>query len=222
MAILAISTSTQRGSVAVLEDDRVLGETIYEDTAGHAERLFRAIDRALATAGVEKTSLRAIAADVGPGSFTGVRIAVASAKGIALTLGLPLIGVGSLDAMAAAAFGEGLAKPGDHVLAGLDAKKSEIFFATFDDRGRATIAPRHASFDGFAEASDGVAVVVGEIAANIATLASSLRRHPSTDLPDAAWIGRLAAAELARGGDFDPALVEPRYVRAPDAKPMAP
>ena len=100
MKVLALSTSTPRGSAAVLEGDRVLGAASYEDLAAHAERLFSAIDEALRAAGVARNAIEQLACDVGPGSFTGVRVAVSAAKGIALALGARVVPVASLEAMA--------------------------------------------------------------------------------------------------------------------------
>src|SRR4051812_25416291 len=107
MKVLALSTSTPRGSVAVVDDGAVLASVAYVDLKSHAERIFGSIDLALAKAGLERSTIAAVACDLGPGSFTGVRVGVASAKGIALALGVPVFGVSSLEVMAAAAFTEG-------------------------------------------------------------------------------------------------------------------
>jgi tRNA threonylcarbamoyladenosine biosynthesis protein TsaB len=219
--ILAISTSTSRGSAAVLRDGEVLGAVPYADLQGHAERIFEAIEAALAQAGETRASLQGLACDVGPGSFTGVRVGVASAKGIALGLGLPLAGVTSLEAMAAAAFAAGEAGPDDVVIAAVDAKKSEVFAAAYDAHGTVLVAPcaRAVGPEAFALVAapvGGRLIVVGEVAAG-ATLPEGARlaRGAAMDLPDAGWIGRLAAARMGRPEDGD--AVEPLYVRAPDA-----
>jgi len=227
MKILALSTSTPRGSAVVIADGEILGTGGYVDLQGHAERIFEAIDAALAAAGLDRGALAAIACDKGPGSFTGVRVGVASAKGIALGLGVPLAGVVSLEAMAAAAFGEGAATAEDVVLAAIDAKKDEVFLAAYalvDGVVRDLAPPRCAP-----RAADSLTipgetrriVIIGEVVASIDPAPPVLVRSPALDLPDAAWVGRLAAARLAKGADSDPALLEPLYVRPPDAKPLA-
>jgi tRNA threonylcarbamoyladenosine biosynthesis protein TsaB len=227
MKILALSTSTPRGSAVVLEGDRVLGTGGYVDLQGHAERIFEAIDAALAAAGLDRAALAAIACDQGPGSFTGVRVGVASAKGIALGLGVPLAGVISLEAMAAAAFGEGAATADDVVLAAIDAKKDEVFLAAYALEGgavRALAPPRCEPRTAAALTIPGETrriVLVGEVVATIDPLPHGLLRAPALDLPDAVWVGRLAAIRLAAGEDGDPALLEPLYVRPPDAVPLA-
>ncbi len=112
MKVLAISTSTPRGSAALVRDGEAVAAVAYVDLQGHAERIFQAIEAVLAQSGETRRSLDGLACDIGPGSFTGVRVGVASTKGIALGLGLPLAGVTSLEAMAAAAFAAGEAAPG--------------------------------------------------------------------------------------------------------------
>lgn len=234
MRILAISTSTSRGSAAVLEGERVLAASSETDLEGHAaERIFEAIREALALASVAVSALDAIACDIGPGSFTGVRVGVSAGKGLALGRGLPLVGVSSLEAMAASAFALGLASSLDLVVAGLDAKKQEVFVAGFDHALAPLFSPRHVPSASrgrvvleeaaLVVASGGKLCVVGEGFAGDASLASTYRSGPGLDLPDASVIGQIAARRLAsfEEGGFDPALLEPLYVRPPDAKPMA-
>jgi tRNA threonylcarbamoyladenosine biosynthesis protein TsaB len=248
MRLLAISTSTPRGSAAVFDGGKLIGASVYTDLAGHAERVFLACAEALGVAGVSPASIDAFACDIGPGSFTGVRVGVAAAKGMAIGRGAPLAGVGSLEAMAADAFASGLAGPADLVVAALDAKKQELFLAAFDASGALCWAPRHVprveaaaivlAGPGASLPPGGLLRVVGEVAAEDPALVPFLIRAPSTDLPDAAAVGRVALGRLLGGfggaaplagakppsvdhGDFDAELVEPLYVRPPDAKPMA-
>lgn len=219
--LLSISTSTSQGSAAVLEDDRVLASVSYSDPHGHAERLFPMIDEVLRAAGVERASLDAVACDVGPGSFTGVRVGVASAKGIVLALNLKAIGVTSLEAVAAAAASKQEIESSDILVAALDAKKGELFLASFDASLKALLDPIHIprgqvdevlrSCALEAEARGGRVVLAGELAGEL-------------ELPDAAWIGRLAWPRLMNrvAHDAEPrddaAELEAVYVRPPDAK----
>jgi tRNA threonylcarbamoyladenosine biosynthesis protein TsaB len=222
--ILALSTSTPRGSAALLDGERLLAAAAYDDLRGHAERIFAAIDEVLAAAGVPRGAVDALGCDVGPGSFTGVRVAVASAKGIALALGAPAVGVGSLEAMAAAAFA-GPAAPGDLVIPVIDARKGELFLAAYDAPGASPrVPPRHlprAEVPAALAALGPAArlVIVGEVAEELPELRPHRARGPGLDFPDAAWIGRVAALRLAAAAPPDLALLEPLYVRAPDAKP---
>ncbi|HTJ85365.1 MAG TPA: tRNA (adenosine(37)-N6)-threonylcarbamoyltransferase complex dimerization subunit type 1 TsaB, partial [Polyangiaceae bacterium] len=178
----------------------------------HAEQLFAAIEAALATTSRSKRDLSRIACDVGPGSFTGVRVGVATAQGIAFALGIPCLGVGSLEAMAFAA-------RGDEALAVLDAKKGEAFVASFDASGAQVGDAEHVALAvvtrRIEEARARGAAIVGEIAD--ALVAGSARRSEAADLPDAAAVAMLAGLET------DPRRrpSAPVYVRPPDAKPMA-
>jgi tRNA threonylcarbamoyladenosine biosynthesis protein TsaB len=226
MRVLGLTTSTARGGAALVAGDRVVGASGYVDLQGHAERIFAAIDAALAEAdrhgasrafdfetGPRPRPIDAIACDVGPGSFTGVRVGIASAKGIALALGVPIVGVGSLEALAEAAFADGTAAPDEIVFAAIDAKKSELFVALYDASLVALVAPRLLARD--PAAAD---ALLAELAPK-----ASIRRvgewpdAASPALPDARSIARIAAARLAA----DPSSAgntEAVYVRAPDAK----
>lgn len=234
MKVLALSTSTHRGSAAVLEDDRLLGKSAYADLGGHAERIFSAVTEALDAANTRRSEIGLVVSDVGPGSFTGVRVGVASAKGLSLGLGVPLVGVGSLEAMAAAAFSTGVAGPQNAVVTVLDAKKQEFFLAVYDATGHALRTPEHLSFGDAArivrtelsEFLHGIVgiCVVGEAAILERSLGVLVVRGAEVDLPDAAVIGRLGYQRFASLGGrvevFDPGGLEPSYVRPPDAKPM--
>ncbi|MEJ7732829.1 MAG: tRNA (adenosine(37)-N6)-threonylcarbamoyltransferase complex dimerization subunit type 1 TsaB [Polyangiaceae bacterium] len=139
--ILGISTSSGRGSVA-LRGDGLRVARVYD--ALHAEHLLPQLDALLAEAGCRRVDLAGVACDIGPGSFTGVRVGVACAKGIAVGLGLPLAGVVSLAAMAHDAFAAGALATGDVALALLDAKRGEVFAAAYDASGALLLAPLYA------------------------------------------------------------------------------
>ncbi|MFO0756847.1 MAG: tRNA (adenosine(37)-N6)-threonylcarbamoyltransferase complex dimerization subunit type 1 TsaB [Byssovorax sp.] len=230
MKLLALSTTTARGSAAVLLPGKPPCSATYVDLVGHAERIFHAIDEALGLAGIDRAELSAIACDIGPGSFTGVRVGLSSAKGIALALGLPLVGVSSLEAMAEAAFERTEIAPGDHVLSAIDAKKNEVFWAAWA-RGPAGLVAVHGPAAAPralpALAITGQAApaprlhLVGEVLATLDPAPSGLLRGDALDLPDAAAIGRIALRRLEAGDRGDPAEVEPLYLRDADARPMA-
>lgn len=224
--ILAVSTSSPRGTVALVDGERVLARVVYDGGTAHAERLFAAIDDAMAQAGAERSDLHAVACDVGPGSFTGVRVGVCACQGIAVALGLPAIGVGSLEAMAGAARDGAV---GATVVAVLDARKGEVFAAIVAADGGGLWGPVHLPRDEAAAAIASAratrapgAVVVGEVVTTLDGLGDP-QRGEALDLPDAVLVGRLAAGRLgaAAPGSLDAALLEPLYVRAPDARPMA-
>lgn len=211
MKVLALSTSTPRGSAAVLDGECVLGVARYEGGAGHAERLFQAIDEALLAAGVDRAALDALACDVGPGSFTGVRVAVAAAKGIALARSIPVAGVVSLEAMAAALRAEPSVRA-EAVLAVIDARKGELFVGAYGPPGEPIFAPVHVPRESLPE-------VIASLGGRPLTLAVpalvgvELSRAIVMEGPDAIFVGRVAHA---RASFLDPDHLVPLYVREPD------
>jgi len=219
VTILALTTSTPRASVALVDGDRVLAELSYDDPRGHAERVFTLVDEALLAAGRTRADIHLVACDLGPGSFTGVRIAVASAKGIAVGLGVPLVGVVSLEAMAAQALSIHGAPA--LVAAAIDAKKDELYVALYDGE-RELLAPCHLPCADVAaritELAAGRPLVSIVDAATFAGFAPGAARALVL-APSAVWVAHLAAARALRGTAPDPADVVPLYVRAPDAVP---
>jgi tRNA threonylcarbamoyladenosine biosynthesis protein TsaB len=224
MRTLAIDSSCRRASVALADASGVVARAENIDPAMHAERVIGLIDEVLAAAGWQKNALDLIACGVGPGSFTGVRVALATAKGIALGLDRPIVGIGSLEAMAFAyGGGGGNAKL---ILPLLDARKSELFFAAYRADASEARAPAHApwaeiegalaaTLAGEARAD---AILLGEVVGELGLEGWSSYRSPATDLPDAGSIALLARIRGARADDLD--SLEPTYVRAPDARRM--
>ncbi|OLC39098.1 MAG: tRNA (adenosine(37)-N6)-threonylcarbamoyltransferase complex dimerization subunit type 1 TsaB, partial [Candidatus Rokubacteria bacterium 13_1_40CM_4_69_5] len=124
MRVLAVETSTLAGGVALLDGERIRGEYSLDVSATHSERLMPAIDRVLTDAGWTPADLQGLAAAVGPGSFTGLRIGLSAVKGLALALGIPIAAVPTLDAMAAS-----LPFASLPVCPVLDARKGEVYCA---------------------------------------------------------------------------------------------
>ena len=203
--ILGLESSSRRGSLALLEDGRLVSSLEHEEPNSHAERLLPLLERLLAEAGWPKSSLDRLGVGVGPGSFTGLRAGIALGEGLSVGLDRPLIGVGSLLAMAHGALRE---RPGP-CCALLDAHRSELFAGVYTESHRELRAPVAVPIE---ELSDflrdcGALTVVGEVAAG---LPHGLARvsGPLLDLPHARWVAALAA-ELDEAS-FPP---EPRYVR---------
>jgi len=229
--LLALTTATPRCSVAVLDNETVLAVDGYEDGKAHAERLFSVIDAVITTSGCDRAQLQAVCCDVGPGSFTGVRVGVASAKGIAVGLGLPMVAVLSLEAMAAAAFAQ--PELATNTLAAaclLDAKRNEHFMAVYGPAGKQLLPPQCVATDALREAviACGVAPralllcgeafdgLQGEQPGGLAE--ARLARADGCAVPDARWIGRCGLRHLVAGRRDELASIEPVYVRPPDAK----
>jgi tRNA threonylcarbamoyladenosine biosynthesis protein TsaB len=122
MKILSIDTSTTLGSVALVDSGRIVAERSYEATNSHAELLMKTVDSVLKIAKTKAGDVDLFAAAIGPGSFTGLRIGLATAKGMAVACGRPICGVSSLSAILSA-HGDGDA------VAVIDARKGELYVA---------------------------------------------------------------------------------------------
>jgi tRNA threonylcarbamoyladenosine biosynthesis protein TsaB len=220
--VLAIDTSTELCTVAVLADGDLRAELDARVRAKHGEILFRLVDEALELAALDKHELDLLAVGLGPGSFTGTRVGVATAKGLAVALGRPLVGVVTLRAIAAAA-------PAPLVAPAVDAHKGEVYVALYahgPDGLRERLAPTHAPPD------EAVRQLAERAAgAPLALCGSGVRRYPEAfaaldgrslapiwDVPRAAVVARLALARHAARGPDDRAALEPLYVRPSDAK----
>jgi tRNA threonylcarbamoyladenosine biosynthesis protein TsaB len=228
MLLLALDTSTFIGTVAVLRDGELLAEWSGSVRATHGETLLPHLARTLELAGVALASLDALAVGLGPGSFTGVRIGVATAKGLALAQEKPIVGVSTLRMLARGfVAGPGLLAPV------LDAHKGEVYAALYatDEQGelRERLAPFHAAPDEAArrlraEAGDVPVAFAGSGLARyqdalFSALGGQARRAPRfCDAPRAACLAHEAARELERRGPDDLATLAPLYLRESDAK----
>ena len=102
MRLLAIETATPAHSVALVDDDRLLAEASYDAQGSRGRQLLPTVDHVLRKAGVAATDLGAVAVSIGPGSFTGLRVGLATAKGLALGTGAAVVGVSTMEALATA------------------------------------------------------------------------------------------------------------------------
>jgi tRNA threonylcarbamoyladenosine biosynthesis protein TsaB len=205
--------------VGVARDGEVLAEETHRDSRSHTSSLPALVEQVLARADVVIEEVDAVAVSIGPGSFTGLRIGLALAKGIAFAGGLPLVGVPTLEALAWVAD----APPGTTICAALDARKHEVYAALFE---AAAAGPRRLTPD-LALAPDALLArlvspcvligdagdVYGDLLRTRATLLPFATHHPRGGV-----IARLGAAALAAGAGGNPGLLEPTYVRAPDAE----
>lgn len=213
--LLAIETSTEACSVAVWRDGEVF-ERFGIAPRRHAELTLPWVDAVLAEAGIAKTALDAIAVGVGPGAFTGVRLGVSLAQGMALALGLPAIGISTLAALAMRA----AAGDGSRVVAAIDARMGEVYWAPFELRDGEAVAlagekvskPEAVSIDGedWHGAGTGFAAQDGQLATR---LAAQLATVDAAALPHAADIARLAVFACQRGQAVPPERLEPAYLR---------
>jgi tRNA threonylcarbamoyladenosine biosynthesis protein TsaB len=212
MRVLALETSSPRGSVALVEHGKLVLSASHEEPNLHAERILPMIQRLLAEAGVDRGSLDRIAVGVGPGSFTGLRVGIALAIGLGLGLDRPVVGVSSLAAMVRGV-PSSLPQPRCPLL---DARRDELFTATYDEQGRELSAPHTVARAGVLDllATAGELVIVGRVIDELKAGGPGLvpYRSADTDLPSAHWVGVI-------GGALDAALhpPEPIYVRGAGA-----
>lgn len=204
--ILALDTCLTACSAAILDGDRVLAARSEAMPRGHQERLAPMVRELADEAGVPFKALIRVGVTVGPGSFTGLRVGIAFAKGMASALSIPIVGVGTLEAMAFGRTG--------FVAAAIDARRGQIYLQLFGD-GVALTAPDAVSLQTAAARiaevyAGGPAAFIGSGAPLLeGVLAGAVIETP--DGPDPVAVARLAAAAPVRP-------VRPLYLRAPDAK----
>jgi len=218
MKLLAFETATEACSVALYLDGEVR-ERFEIAPRRHAELSLPWADALLAEAGVARAQLDAIAVGRGPGAFTGVRLAIALAQGIALALDRPVVPVSTLEVLAAGAPLDGP----QHILAAIDARMGEVYAAGFRRQGDALVAldaervlPPDAVRLPDGVAGDWQGVGTGFAAAEgilARQLGVDVIRIDATALPRAAHLARLAAAAFAAGRALAPERVEPAYLR---------
>lgn len=203
MRTLVIETATAACSVALLDGDEVLAERHDVVGRGHAERLVPMI------AGLpEGGRADAILVDCGPGSFTGIRVGLAAARGLALAWGLPVTGYSSLPLIAAAAFADGAARD---LAVVLEAGHGEVFMQCFAASPFVALGPAQSLLPEAALAALAGRPAIGSGVRHLAVLDAAL------DLRDA--LPRAADARLLPP-DFAALAPRPIYGRPPDAKPM--
>jgi tRNA threonylcarbamoyladenosine biosynthesis protein TsaB len=222
LIVLALDTTTRAGSVAVLDDDRVLALLAGDAARTHAERLPTEFARALDAARVTKEHIDLFAVAIGPGAFTGLRIGLASIQGLAMTLNKPVIGVSALDALVAQVVDDKQRSP-SVILPWMDAQRGDVFAMLVDSTSRAVMeAPTASNPGALLEAwrhhfSGRHAVFIGDAVERDADLIKPLgeMREPSAL---AVQIGQLGRQRSARGEAGPPHTLEPIYVRRPDAE----
>jgi tRNA threonylcarbamoyl adenosine modification protein YeaZ len=214
MRLLAIDTSSEACAAAVVAGDAVVLRSEIVGR-GHAERLMDVIAAALGGAGLKPADLDRIAVTVGPGSFTGLRVGIAAARGLALAISKPAVGIGTLAVHAEAA----RAAVGTHpVLAVLSAGRGEIYGALYAADGSELRPPMVASAQVLAALVTPGVVIAGS-GADLILAALPMDMKPAVANRDA--IPDLAA--LCRLGVIAPepeTAPKPLYLRPPDAKPQ--
>lgn len=216
MRLLALDTATEACSAAIFRDS-VVDERYEVMGRGHAGRLLPMVDELLHAAGIAVTELDAIAFGRGPGGFTGLRIAAGVAQGLAAGIGKPVLPVSDLAALAAA--GARTSGAG-RVLACMDARMGQVYWAAFDCSGTAPVAvtEEHLSDpQAFALPEEGTWFAAGHgfgaYPALVTRLQSRLAGVDASLLPRASDIARIAALDLEAGKGIAASRAVPVYLR---------
>ena len=223
MLVLAVDTTTPGGSVALLEDESLLGEVNIVSASTHSARLLRSVDFLVGAHGRDIHAIDAFAVAAGPGSFTGIRIGLGAVKAMAFASGKPVAPVSTLLALAAKLSADG----GRLVAPLLDAKKGEIYAALFEAgrSGLVELIPQGAygpdAFFARLPARRVIAFAGSGLAVHRSKLLTYVRdkaRFPRRSAFIAAEVGRIGRALILERKGIDAASLEPIYYRRSQAE----
>jgi tRNA threonylcarbamoyladenosine biosynthesis protein TsaB len=233
MLVLALDTTTRGGSVALARDGAVLDVLAGDPERPHAERLPGDLLRLLDRQGLRLTDVDVFGVAAGPGSFTGLRIGIATIQGCGFASGRPVIGVSALEALAVAAFGARRERTLPRVGVWMDAQREEVFSALYR-RGDAGVAARPETVDG-PTVGDPAAIaarwstlvdrewfpVVGDGAVRYRDVLRAVPGGPVEIIEPplvAPVLAVLAGRRAAAGERPLPHAIRPIYIRRPDAE----
>jgi tRNA threonylcarbamoyladenosine biosynthesis protein TsaB len=212
--VLGIDTSTMTGGVALLRDDELVGESVLNIRTTHSERLLPALEGLLGQGGLDVKQLGLLSVVTGPGSFTGLRIGVATAKGLSYALGIPTVGVTTLEA-----YGWQFRFFPGVVLALVDARRENVFWQAFRE-GMALNEPSCDALSHVLTWSEGLGqelLFVGDGAiSHGAKLPSRVRPSQSLLRPSAA--ADLGYTRFLQGAAQDAFTLNPTYMRQTEAE----
>jgi tRNA threonylcarbamoyladenosine biosynthesis protein TsaB len=219
MRVLAIDTALAACSAAVLDTQHgaILASETLAMVRGHAEAAMPMIARVMTQAHCDFADLDRIAVTVGPGSFTGLRVGIAAARGLALAAGKPAIGLSTLAGFAAPHIADDDSIP---VVAVVDARHDHVYLQMFGSGGRTLVAPQVIAVrDALRRAVTMPARIVGNAAAAMAAAWPKAEAPPllidQRAAPEIGWIARLGGAAASFAGP-----PRPLYLRPPDAQPQ--
>lgn len=222
MKVLAFDTALAACSAAAWADGKILAARHRRLVRGHAEALMPMVEAVMAEAGAAYRDLDLIATTVGPGTFTGLRVGLAAARGVALAAGRPIVGVTTLEALAHGV--DRAALGGRRLVAALDARRGEVYAQVFDGDLAPLDEPRAATPGAVAAGLPaGRLALVGDgaplIAAELAGRAGDVSELDAPRLPDAAVIAALVARRFAGPNvNLPSAPPAPLYLRSSGAR----
>jgi tRNA threonylcarbamoyladenosine biosynthesis protein TsaB len=218
MRVLAIDTALAACAAAVLDTDHgIIASESLPMVRGHAEALIPLIARIMKQSNTSFRDLGRVAVTTGPGSFTGVRVGLAAARGFGVATGVPVVGVSTLSVYAApylAANGK------SSVVAAIDARHDHVFLQVFGPGGQTLVSPRLAPLrEAIGAASGAPACLVGSaaraVAEGLAKDAAPPRAVDPREAPDIVWVAQIGAVTPQAQS-----APHPQYLRAPDAQPQ--
>ena len=219
MRVLAIDTALAACSAAVLDtgDGGIVASESVPMTRGHAEALMPLLVQLMQGAGMDFRDIDRVVVTTGPGSFTGLRVGISAARGIALAAGKPAVGLSTLAAYAAPHMATDETVP---VVAAIDARHAHVYLQVFGPGGRTHTAPRLSPLaEAVRAAAAARSCIVGSAAQSVAAGLTDLDPSPTAvdarPAPDIAWVARMGA--VVPEGKSPP---KPQYLRAPDAQPQ--
>jgi tRNA threonylcarbamoyladenosine biosynthesis protein TsaB len=226
--ILAIDCAIVGARVAIVAADRILSQVSFDEPRGQTERLVPMIEAALRSAGIGYADLDRIAVTTGPGSFTGIRVGLATARSIALVTRCPVVGVSTLEALAVAGASGGDRM--DLVVAAIDSRRGDLFLQTFAIRGAGDVVVL--SDPAVCDAGAAQRIILDHLASGRRSVLVgdgwSTFGSPSDGSPNAGEIGRgptrpdpAVVARIAAGRDVA-GMPAPIYLRPADAIPARP
>lgn len=232
MAVLAVESATDRAGVAVADDTGVLVTVTVGRRRRHGESMAPAVEFACRSAGIGLGELDAVAVDVGPGLFTGLRVGLSTAKGLGFALGIPVVTATSLEILAHGALRSVAAGPADVIVPVVDARRGQLFWAMFAAAPVPTRVGDEQLSDpdeladelaGQAEVTGGGRFVcVGDgarrYAARLEASPAVVVAGPGVSYPDPAVLAELGLARLADGHGHSAEAVTAHYLRDADVR----
>ena len=214
MRILALDTSTMIACVALLEDNITVCEITTKVNKGHSSGLIHIIEHALSIPSWKLNSIGLIVVGRGPGSFTGIRIGIATAKGIAMAVGVPIAGVCTLDALAYAA-----SPSHTPIVPVMDAKKGEVFCALYSQKGEPLSPYYNIKPDAITKICRDDALFIGDGLEKYGDILARSMGSRFSKGPKCLWYPKASVMGLMgmKTHDNSPRDVQPIYVRPSDA-----
>jgi len=212
MIVLAFDTSLTSCTAGVWRDDTVVASESIVLPQGHAEALMPMIERVIGAAGIDYTVLDRIAVTVGPGSFTGLRVGIATARGLAMAAQKPAFGVTTTEALAAAVPKSERHDSSQIILSIIDSKRDDVFAQAFAMDGTPTTEILNVGYENLPKTFTGRLIVVGDATAK--ALPHLGPEAKASSAPPVCAIEQIAVIAARRV--IDPRGPLPVYVRAPD------